>query len=255
MYLLYPTPASGTNGYAIFEIPAGQTAEELATSFGLTMAQCAEFDMTSFDAGAVNFQYCFTLIDNQPAANGAAFELGEAKVQASVLTKSNSRSLQQTSLNGFSPETLAAQATLAEVARIPAVQETITQVNALAVQLEVELAAIAASTSATELSNIAYPPTGVIFTGRGEGENPLNLNVSYYTEFNSASMTEAETELYVPATSTVIAYGSGGAGRFDSAGNCFTPGNFLVQIRETYTSRVIAEFECPLAPAGEDVAF
>jgi hypothetical protein len=81
------------------------------------------------------------------------------------------------------------------------------------------------------------------------------LNVSYYTSFNSVSMTEAETELYIPGTATTIAYGSGGAGKFDSFGNCFNPGDYLMQIREAATSMVIAEFECPLAPAGEDVAF
>jgi hypothetical protein len=68
-------------------------------------------------------------------------------------------------------------------------------------------------------------------------------------------MTEAETELYVPGTATVIAYGSGGPGQFDSFGNCFNPGDYLLQIREAATSMVIAEFECPLNAAGEDVAF
>jgi len=252
MYLLYPTPSGG---YAIFQIPSGQTAEELATSFGLTMAQCAEFDMADFDAGSVNFQYNFTLINNQPAPNGAAFDLTGAKEQASTLTKSNSSTLQQAALNGFTPETLAAQATLVEVARIPAVQEAITEVNTLAVQLEADLAAIAASTSATELSNIAYPPTGILFTGRGSGLGPEDLNVSYYTEFNSVFMAESDTELYVPGTDTVIAYGSGGPNQFDSTGNCFNPGDYLMQIREVATGRVIAEFECPLNPAGEDVAF
>jgi hypothetical protein len=81
------------------------------------------------------------------------------------------------------------------------------------------------------------------------------LNVSYYTSFNSVSMTEAETELYIPGTATTIAYGSGGPGQFDSFGNCFAPGDYVMQIRETATSMVIAEFECPLAPAGTDVAF
>jgi hypothetical protein len=71
-------------------------------------------------------------------------------------------------------------------------------------------------------------------------------------------MTEAETELYIPGTSTVIPYVTDpetGLGTFDSAGNCFTTGNYLVQIREVSTGIVIASFECPLAPANEDVAF
>jgi hypothetical protein len=64
--------------------------------------------------------------------------------------------------------------------------------------------------------------------------------------------------LYVPGTATVIPYLidiETGNGYFDSMGNCFAVGDYLLQIRETATSMVIAEFECPLNPAGEDVAF
>ena len=81
-------------------------------------------------------------------------------------------------------------------------------------------------------------------------------NVSYYNAFNSVSMTEADTELYVPSTATVIPYGSGGPNAFDSMGNAFNLGGpYTMQIRETATSMVIAEFEVPLNPTGEDVAF
>ena len=66
-------------------------------------------------------------------------------------------------------------------------------------------------------------------------------------------MTQADTELYVPGTSTVIPYGSIPGG-FDSTGNCFAFGNYLIQIRETATSMVIAEFECPLG-ANQDISF
>ena len=128
--------------------------------------------------------------------------------------------------------------------------ETVVLTDALAVTLD----AISAATTVDEINNIVNPPTGTLFTGRGAGEAPLALNVSYYTVFNSVSMTEADTELYVPGTSTVIPYGSSPSG-FASIGDCFTLGNYLLQIRETATGSVIAEFECPLAPAGEDVSF
>jgi hypothetical protein len=105
-----------------------------------------------------------------------------------------------------------------------------------------------------------YAPSGsgIIFTGRGAGLGPEDLNISNYVEFNSASLTEAETELYVPGTSTVIPYTvdpGTGLGSFDSLGNCFNVGDYLIQIRQVSTSFVIAEFEVPLNPAGEDVAF
>ena len=89
----------------------------------------------------------------------------------------------------------------------------------------------------------------------GGGLAPEDLNVSYYTAFNSVSLTESETEIFIPGTATVIPYGSGGPNAFDSMGNAFNPGDYLMQIRETATGMVIASFECPLNPAGEDVAF
>ena len=251
MYLLYPMTVGG---YAIFQIPPGQTADELATSFGLTMAQCAEFDMATFGAAAALYPYNFTLVDNQPLPNDAAFDLPAAKVTASTQAKSETSTQQQTVLAGYTPEVLAAQATLPELSRTPEIQASIVAVNDLNTTLQANLTAIAAATTIDEVNNVVNPPTGIINIGRGAA-GPLDLNVSEYTEFNSVSMTEAETELYIPSTSTVINYGEFVPNKFDSAGNCFTLGNYLVQIREVATSQVIAEFECPLAPANEDVAF
>jgi len=133
-------------------------------------------------------------------------------------------------------------------------QEVIDSSVAITTATALKIDAIDAATTVDEINNIVNPPTGILFTGRGAGEAPLDLNPSYYTLFNSVSLTEAETELYAPGTSTVIPYGSYPGG-FDSIGNCFALGNYTLQIRETATSRIIAEFECPLAPTNEDVAF
>jgi hypothetical protein len=130
--------------------------------------------------------------------------------------------------------------------------------SAVVTELVATIAAIDAATTTDQLNNIVNPPTGIINIGRGN-VGPLDLNISEYTEFNSTSMTESQTELYVPGTSTVIPYlidPETGLGTFDSAGNCFNLGDYLIQIREVATSRVIAEFECPLAvAANEDVPF
>ena len=134
-------------------------------------------------------------------------------------------------------------------------QEVLDAVTTITDKLDTDLTSIETATTVDEINNVVNKPTGILFTGRGSGLGPLDLNVSYYNAFNSVSMTEAETELYVPGTSTVIPYGSGGPGQFDSMGNCFALGNYLLQIREVATGAVIAEFECPLAPAGVDVSF
>jgi hypothetical protein len=137
-------------------------------------------------------------------------------------------------------------------------QTVLDAMSAVSDNLDANLTAIDAATTVDEINNIVNKPTGTLFTGRGSGLGPEDLNVSYYTAFNSVSMTEDETELYVPGTATTIPYlldPITGQGTFDSAGNCFNPGDYLIQIRETATSMVIAEFEVPLNPTGENVTF
>jgi hypothetical protein len=118
-----------------------------------------------------------------------------------------------------------------------------------------QISEVNAAATVDEINNIVNPPTGTLFTGRGAGIGPEDLNESYYTAFNSVSLTEADTEWYIPGTATVIPYGIPNPGEFDSLGDCFAVGDYLMQIRETSTARVIAEFECPLNPAGEDMGF
>ena len=245
--VLVVTAASGNQ---IYDILAGQTAASIAANGGVTdPALYQEFADTDFDPACYNFPSAFTLVEGV-----VGFGLPTAKVSASNLAKSETSTQQQAALAGYTSEVLAAQATLPELSRTPEIQAAIVAVNDLNTTLQANLTAIAAATTIDEVNNVVNPPTGIINIGRG-AVGPLDLNISEYTEFNSASMTEAETELYVPGTSTVINYGEFVPNKFDSAGNCFTLGDYLVQIREVATSRVIAEFECPLAPANVDVAF
>jgi len=183
--------------------------------------------------------------------------LPEAKVNGSAEAKSTANAELDRSVCGcgYSTDLLTAVSSQDPVDRPARFQAELDEMIAITNQLDADLTAIDAAITVDEINNIVNKPTGILFTGRGGGLGPEDLNVSYYTEFNSVSMTEAETELFVPGTSTVIAYGSGGAGKFDSFGDCFNPGDYLLQIRETATSMVIAEIEVPLNAAGENVAF
>ena len=156
---------------------------------------------------------------------------------------------------GYSNDIITAAAGQDPLARPARYQAVLDEMAVVTDQLDANLTSIDAATTVDEINDIVNPPTGIIFTGRGSGLGPEDLNVSYYTSWNSLSLPESDSELYVPGTSTVIAYGSGGPGKFDSSGNCFNPGNYLIQIRNSKTGFVIAEFEVPLNPAGEDVAF
>jgi hypothetical protein len=183
--------------------------------------------------------------------------LPEAKANGSQEEKdrANQAESQIVLESGFSNEVLTGVASQDPLARPAQFQDVLDTMAVVSDNLDANLTAIDAATTVDEINNIVNKPTGTLFTGRGGGLGPLDLNVSYYTAFNSVSMSESETELFVPGTSTVIPYGSGGPGQFDSMGNCFAVGDYLLQIRESATGMVIAEFECPLAPAGVEVAF
>ena len=144
-------------GYAIFEIPFGQTAEELATSFGLTMTQCAEFDMASFSPACLSFQYCFTLVDNQPEPNGVDFSLPEAKKTADLLVNQQSNEAAAKVMAGLSYDVYIAQASLPAEQRIAKYQAAIDANNANAMETEQREQAVYAATTIDQVYAIVYP--------------------------------------------------------------------------------------------------
>jgi hypothetical protein len=174
---------------------------------------------------------------------------------AEVKNSSNTQASNLIGSSGINVDIWTGAASQAVIDRPPLYAALLDEMTVIGDSLATTLTAIDAATTVDEINNIVNPPTGILSTGRGAGDGPLDLNISFYTEFNSVSLTEAETELYIPATSTVLTYGEFAPDVFDSAGNCFTTGNYLVQIREVATSRVFAEFECPLSPTNVDVAF
>lgn len=136
-------------------------------------------------------------------------------------------------------------------------QTVLAEMQAVTDNLGTQLTDIAACTTVDEVNNIVNPPTGIINIGRGQFGGPYDLNASNYVVFNSVSMTEAETELYAPSTSSVVPYQGYPPDDFNSGGPIFVSGDYLIQIRETATGRVIAEFEVPLSTDGsnENITF
>jgi hypothetical protein len=122
--------------------------------------------------------------------------------------------------------------------------------------LAAKLTAIDSSTTVDEINNIVNPPSGIFNTGRGLAGSE-DMNPSYFVELNSVSLTPIDMEIYVPGTMTVIPYDSflPPPYTFDSLGDCFNPGDYVIQIRIAATSEVIAEFEVPLNEYNEDVSF
>jgi len=237
----------------VYDLLPGQTAAEVAASSDVTDPDLySEFDESDFDTACYLYPNAFTLVGGV-----VGFDLVAAKGIGSSIEKGRFSSLEAEATEGYSPNQLASQSSLAEGDRLSEMQAVLDAVNVLAVELSANLAAIATATTIDEVNNIVNPPTGTINIGRGQFGGPLDLNASNYVTFNSVSMTEAETELYAPATSSVVPYQGFPPDDFNSGGPIFTTGNYLIQIRETATSMVIAEFEVPLSLDGtnEDVVF
>jgi hypothetical protein len=126
-------------------------------------------------------------------------------------------------------------------------------------------ATINAATSTEDLyvvnpAEIPYTPatSGVISTGRGDlgPKYDLDMNPSTIVTWNSSTVDVADTELYFPATATSTPYVAGPSFNYDQSGNCFTVGNYTVQLRQVSTGFVLAEWECPLSLGGNvDVTF
>jgi hypothetical protein len=217
-----------------------------------------------FDTKLYNPTFVWTLV---PVTGGTGAErtytanakpLPEAKANGSIELKQrgDQATAQILTESYLASDVISAVASQDAVDRPAPLQVVLDEMVAVTDALGANLIAVDSATSVDEINNIVNKPTGVLFTGRGSGVGPEDLNVSYYTAFNSVSMTEADTELYVPSTAITIPYGSGGPNAFDSMGNAFNPGGpYVMQIRETATSMVIAEIEVPLNPAGEDVSF
>ena len=249
------------------------TADQLAGLFGI--------NVQTISIEVLNYQSFYPVVETTPTANPQLYTAtpvytvnGEVADQTWTIAprplptaKANGTAEVQATANqeislivyysGYSAETLAAAGAALEGDRPATYQTVIAEQQVVSDALAVQVDAIANATTVDEINNIISPPTGTINIGRGQFGGPLDLNASNYVTFNSISMTEAETELYAPATSSVVPYQGFPPDDFNSGGPIFTTGNYLIQIRETATSMVIAEFEVPLSLDGtnEDVVF
>jgi len=214
-----------------------------------------------YDSNLYTTEPAFTIVGDYANESWVAtpLPLPTAKENATVEAKtaSNTAAADLITASGVNVDIWTGAASQDPASRPPIYNTLLNEMASIGDSLASTLTAIDTATSVDEINNIIHPPTGIINTGRGSGLGPEDLNPSYYTEFNSVSMTEAETELYVPGTATVIPYDPGLPPPyiFDSSGDCFNPGNYVIQIRVSATSEVIAEFVVPLNPLSQNVPF
>jgi hypothetical protein len=220
------------NRVGIYDILSPKTAESIAAQSGVTDPDLyQEFAESDFDLACYNFPSGFSLSDGV-----VSYNLAPAKEAASTIVKTNYATQEQAVTADYSDTAIAAQSGLAEGERIPEIQAVISEVNFLAYQLSDDLAKIDAASDIETVYNIVQQPSGVINTGRGgTGQaGPQDLNLSYFTELsNMPGYTQADLELYVPGTDTVIPYNPElpAPYTFDSGGNCFAPDDDLLVVR------------------------
>jgi hypothetical protein len=185
--------------------------------------------------------------------------LPEAKENASteVKNQSNAQAESLVSSSGVHIDIWAGAASQDPLDRPPVYNALLGEMASIGDSLAAKLTAIDTATTVDEINDIVNPPSGIINTGRGSGLGPEDLNPSYFVEFNSMTLTPDQIELYVPGTDTVIPYDPflPEPYQFDSFGNCFNLGDYVMQIRVAATSEIIAEFEVPLNEFNEDVSF
>jgi hypothetical protein len=256
-YLLFTGPNSYTSIYGPLTT---QQTTDLIAQFELAVGEYAIVSsLSSLPTGWESYQWGVTFAS--PSTVSYDFSLAQLEAKG----KSAATYLAETNnvVTLVPPFMLSSQMALPEVDRLPVVNETIDTLNVLANEMQNTYNRIDAATTLAELEEINNPSTsGIISTGRGgDGDGPLDLNNSVYTQFNSTIYTESQTELFIPGTNIVLNYGEVVPNGFTSDGDCFAPGDYLVQIRvatggEGPPGLVLAEFECPLAVAANvDVSF
>ena len=170
---------------------------------------------------------------------------------AEAKTSSNTQADALVTSSGVNLDIWTGAASQLAVDRPPLYNTLLGEMATIGDNLATTLDAIDAATTVDEINNIVNPPTGIIATRRDGND----FQPSSYASFSSSTLTEAETELYIPGTSTTMTYGQFVPGEFDGPPGTFAPGDYLVQIREVATGLVLADFICPDSPTTVDVAF
>jgi hypothetical protein len=219
-------------GAQVLDLSEGSSASLVASQSGvIDPSLYQEFPASDFDGACYSFPSGFSLSDGV-----VSYSLTNAKSQASTIVKVQHEATEAAVTAGYSDTAIAAQSGLAEGDRLPEIQAVISEVNFLAYQLSDNLAKIDAASDIETVYNIVQQPSGVINTGRGgTGQaGPLDLNLSYFVSLdNMPGYTQADLELYVPGTDTVIPYDPElpAPYTFDSAGTCFAPDDDLLVVR------------------------
>ena len=143
-------------GNQIYDVLAGQTAQSIALTGGVTdPALYQEFAESDFDEACYNFPGAFTLV-----AGVVGFDLAKAKQLAELQVNQQSNEAAKETLSGLSYDVYVAQASLPAEQRIAKYQAAIDANNANALETEQREQAIYAATTIDQVYAIVYPAQG-----------------------------------------------------------------------------------------------
>jgi hypothetical protein len=234
------------------------TADQLAGLFGI--------NIQTISIEVLNYQSFYPVVETTPTANPQLYTAtpvytvngevadqtwtiaprplptAQANGTAEVQAVANEEISLIVYYSGYSAETLAAAGAALEVDRPAVYQTVIAEQQVVSDNLAVQVEAIANATTVDEVNSIVTPPYGIFVSGRG-GAGPLDMNPSYFSELNNLppGIGEAQLEIYIPGTDTVIPYDDGLPSPyfFDSAGNCYTGTDYRTTFRIAATGQVL----------------
>ena len=261
-YYYWPTSGqiySATQMQDLFSIPVTSYSLETVNDLGFYPVQDTS---PNFDTQLYTPTFVWTIV---PIAGGQGAErtytanakpLPEAKANATaeVKTQSNAAATALIEASGVSVDIWTGAASQDPLDRPPVYNTLLGEMATIGDTLATNLAAIDTATSVDELNAIVHQPSGLLDTGRGgTGQaGPLDLNLSYFSEiYDLPGVTQADLELYVPGTDTVIPYDEflPDPYRFDSVGDCFITGDYRLVIRYAGGGAVISTI---IVPEGDN---
>jgi hypothetical protein len=207
-----------------------------------------------YDPGLYDSYPSYTIVgfyaDQSWVATPKPLPVAKENGSAEVKEQANAAEAQIVTDSGLSNEVLTGVASQDPVDRPAQFQAVLDTMAVVSDQLDANLTAIDAATSVDEINAIVHQPYGTIVTGRGgPGQaGPLDLNLSYFSAINDLpGFTQADLELYVPGTDTVIPYNASlpDPYKFDSAGNCFNSGDYRLVIRYAGAGAVLSTITVP----------
>jgi hypothetical protein len=174
----------------------------------------------------------------------------KANATAEVKTQSNAEAAALITASGVNVDIWTGAASQDPLDRPPVYNTLLGEMATIGDTLATNLTAIDAATSVDELNAIVHQPSGLLDTGRGgTGQaGPLDLNLTYFSEiYDLPGITQADLELYVPGTDTVIPYDEflPDPYRFDSVGDCFNTGDYRLVIRYAGGGAVLSTITVP----------